>query len=207
MSSLLNEPHQHRLSFTVLYTPSSKFRGLHITIRALTTTITQTKPEGSRDQQPASLTSRTSALKRGTDSLFFQMVSFHFQTFLQPPVQPSDKERKTFSAGKKVAYTRVSPTASYIISFRHFQSLTISTVTFLFCFLLIFDIFVWISWFLKSDVLLVGKPSEKDKRLFLLLAVFLWLNILQLRKLIWDQMGTIILHCVVKFYKCWNSLL
>lgn len=141
---LFSESCQHILlpGPVLLCTLSSKFKGLHTTITAVTyppLSLSMTKPEGGRDQQPASLTSRTSALKRGTQSLLFSClffsltwVSFHFQTFSQ--FLPSDKEKKKkhFQRVKKSHTWQVSPTASYIISFRHFQaqSLTISTVTF-----------------------------------------------------------------------------
>lgn len=85
--------------------------------------------------RPASLTSTVSAPVRGDRFTSFSChfvncsssVSKHFYNYLN-----------RFQQVKKALI--VSPTASYIISFRHFQALTISTVTFLF---LIFGVFLY----------------------------------------------------------------
>lgn len=116
-----------RLFFSaVTHTVSSKCRRLQITIRHVIHHYHSDQTRG--EQQGASLTSRTSALKRHIYLILLSFIPFPniFTTVCSPQTH--------FQQVNSLIHDRISPTASYIVSFRHFQSLTISTVTFLFRF-------------------------------------------------------------------------
>lgn len=164
-------------------------------------TVTQSLP----DQQKL-------RCKRGKDRS--TSASIHFPNISKTTcASPLTKEKKISRCRKK---EKKKKNQNYIFLFRHFQTVRLPLYHLYICVLFSPSLgyfYMNLMWFLRSDVLPVGKPSEKRREgfcfLFFLrlcsLFSFDW-TFLQLRKLIWDQMGTIILHCVVKFYKCWNSL-